>query len=113
MKSLYFTIFSGIEGLLLVWMLADSSACAVIPLIWGCAGAVALVCFQHGGDRAWILLTGLIWAAACCPHTLGQQGQHLAPAHRSCSGGPCPPLETMMAAVATLKIIFLFYSLGK
>ncbi|XP_060003029.1 mitotic spindle assembly checkpoint protein MAD2A-like [Lagenorhynchus albirostris] len=62
-------------------------------------GAVALVCFQYGGDRAWILLTGLIWAAACCPHTLGQQGQHLAPAHRSCSGGPCPPLEPMMAAV--------------
>ena len=60
LKSFYFIIFSRIEGLLLVWVLAVSFRCvlAIIPLIWG-------VQLQQ----------------PLC--TLGMVGQHLAPAYRS------------------------------
>ena len=45
LKSFYFIIFSRIEGLLLVWVLAVSFRCvlAIIPLIWGMQLTAALV----------------------------------------------------------------------
>ena len=66
LKSFYSAIFSEIEGLLLVWMLAVSflNVCWPLPFDVGCVGSVALVHSQDSGGRAWHLLGGLLWVAA-------------------------------------------------
>ena len=100
LKSFYSTVFSRIEGLLVVCMLAVYflSVCAgCYPLVIGHTGTVALACSQDSGGRAHHLLTDFLWAGTL--HTIsGQPGQGLLPAPWSCSGGQYPPLEPMMAA---------------
>ena len=66
LKSFYSAILSGIEGLLLVWMLVASffsqHMLVIAPLIWGCAGVATHTLSPDGRGNDWRLLLGLLAA---------------------------------------------------
>ena len=78
LKSFYSAIFSEIEGLLLVWMLAVSflNVCWPLPFDVGCVGSVALVHSQDSGGRAGTCL-GVSYGRLLSVHSWDSEGSLL------------------------------------